>query len=291
MKKQILLIGIAALIMSLTMRAQGIYNAGAKIVVQSGANIVTQGSYINASDGANHGAIDLDGKVYLNGDYVNNADSGCGFTNLGTNGELILNGSSVQTLLGSSSAQIELEKLTLNNGASLNSGSKSVLVHGDLTFSSNAYQITIGSADFELQSAIIGAGLFNVINSGKLVRMPVQHTPLIFPIGDGTNNSTATVTCENAPSQKISVRINNDKSVSGAILSNIDYIDISGETNLNAQLKLRIDKAAINPVSIGSNNIVRYYNGSRYVPIPQDRVSIADLGAYYELTITGMNGF
>ena len=150
----------------------------------------------------------------------------------------------------------------------------------------------IGAGDFVVNGAITATtGLIQAISTGYLIQSPAQGVEKVYPLTDGTNDCTVKIRCANAPTQPIKIKINNDKSVAGAIKANIDFIDISGEVNLNATVIIRIDKSAIAPTAISSNILFRYYNGSRYVPIPQDRVSIADLGVYYELTITGMNGF
>lgn len=68
------------LMLTCPLQAQkGIINKGALIVVSGNAVISAQGSgasYINQSAGAVSGRLSLDGKIYLQGDWLNNADGG-----------------------------------------------------------------------------------------------------------------------------------------------------------------------------------------------------------------------
>ena len=131
--------------------------------------------------------------------------------------------------------------------------------------------------------------MIQAIGNGYLVQTPTQNVPLVFPIGDGTNNYSATVTCLNLPTQPIKIKIIKTKSVSGQAM--LDFWDISGQSGLNATLKLRIPKSALTKGNWTNTNQFRYFNGERYVPISNDRVTVTTYTSYIEVTITGLNSF
>lgn len=293
MKILLYIIGVYLTFGSINSQAQWVRNDGATIVVQTRAFIVNQGSYRSESLRNMDAGIDLKGTMVLKGDLVNNATNSGILVNFDSDGTTILNGNVAQSILGSSVSTVEFENLIIKSGATLSNTTKNVVVHGDFTSLGTGYQVVVGAGNLEIVGTITGAGLFNVKCMGRLLRTPVQNELLVFPIGDGTYNQTASVLCANQPSgmQKIGVKINCDKVVTGAIKSSLDFIDITGEANLNVTLKYRLYKAALSPQTLNSNQLFRYFNGTRYVPIEQNRVTIADLGDYYEITITGLNSF
>ena len=144
----------------------------------------------------------------------------------------------------------------------------------------------IGDADFNLTGNLTG-GLIQVSGTGKLVMKDLAaNTTKTFPITDGTYNYTMTVTTDDVNNPDISVRISNNNP-SGSITS--DFWDISGPTSLNATVTLRVDKAAIAPKTLNSNSQLRYYNGTRYVPVANS--TIEEFDSYYIITISGVNQF
>jgi hypothetical protein len=149
----------------------------------------------------------------------------------------------------------------------------------------------IDDADLIVTLPIISRGLIQAISSGSLVLTPTQNVELVFPLSDGTNDETVKITCLNLPASNISIKISDNQVIPGGIISPMDIWLISGETNLNATIKFRIDKAAISPQIISNGSNLRYYNGSRYVPSNQANVTIVDNGTYYEITVTGINQF
>jgi hypothetical protein len=122
-----------------------------------------------------------------------------------------------------------------------------------------------------------------------LVQTVVQNVAKTYPISDGAHNYTATITCANAPTQPIKIKINNDQAHSGASL--VDFWDISGEANLNASIKLVIPKSAFTSGNWNNSNQVRIKSGSRYVPVPAGRVSVVTFSDHVEVTIAGVNAF
>lgn len=117
---------------------QGIVNNGGLLIVGNGANVFISGggNYLNQSNGANHGSIDLDGSIYVTGNWTNNASSGNVFVNIegSPNGTLHLTGTSQQSIAGSASTYFE--NLTINNSTAGNAVLLSTTqnIKGTLTF-------------------------------------------------------------------------------------------------------------------------------------------------------------
>jgi len=277
-----------SLLLSAPLYSQGIYNNGAKIVSGSGSYIVVQGNYRAESVSANHGTIDLDGTLSLTGNFTNNTTSGNAFANVDTDGYLLFNGSGTQNINGSSSSILKLENLTINAGANVNTNGVEVEVDGITNLNGSGFLVTIGTQDFNVDGSLTGNGLFNVTSTGKLVRTLAANTESIFPIGDGTNNYSLTITSADINNEEISVSII-DNSPTRSISN--DFWDIIGSDNLNATVTFRVDKAAIAPNTLGSNTQLRFSDGTRYVPVNGEKFTISDEGTYYIMTLTGVNKF
>lgn len=142
----------------------------------------------------------------------------------------------------------------------------------------------IDSQDFVLHGNLTG-GLIRAIDSGYLILDAVQDSASTFPMTDGSADLTVSITSLNPPSNPIKVRI--DTGVTGTNFIASTFWDIVGDSNLNATLSFNISKTALS----GELGLIRFWNGSRYVPIPQDRTQIDDLSTYYRVTITGINQF
>jgi hypothetical protein len=143
----------------------------------------------------------------------------------------------------------------------------------------------IDNGDFTV-TTINGSGLIKAISTGYLIQSPSQNNAKIYPLtDDGTNDLTISITCLNAPTNPIKVKLIHKSSGESDIMTY--FWDIQGDNNLNATLKFNISKTAIT----GDVGLIRFWNGSRYIPIPQDRTTIEDKGTYFQVTITGINQF
>jgi len=54
---------------------------------------------------------------------------------------------------------------------------------------------------------------------------------------------------------------------------------------------LRVDKASIAPKTLGSSTNLRYFNGTKYVPVNGNNFSIEEFDTYYIITLSGVNEF
>lgn len=104
-----LIICYVFIILSILFQLQGqhLVNNGNGIVVNEGAWLVIGGNYINLHGGQN-GFIDIDGKMVVYGDFINNASNNV-FINIENtpDGQIILNNPSVQNISGLSPAYFE----------------------------------------------------------------------------------------------------------------------------------------------------------------------------------------
>lgn len=185
--------------------SQGIYNNGAIIVNGSGAYIVIQGGYRAESVSASHGTIDLDGTVSLTGNFTNNTTSGNALANLDADGYLLFKDSGAQNFNGSSTSILQLENLRIENVSNVHTNEVEVEIDGVTNLNGNGFLVTVATKDFNVDGSLTGNGLFNVSNTGKLVRVLTASTETSFPIGDGTHNYSFSITSDNNTCPIISI--------------------------------------------------------------------------------------
>lgn len=94
----------------------GVLNDGATIVIAGSTSMyiaggTSNGNYLNQTNTTN-GSIDLDGDLYVEGNWTNNATGGNVFTNVDADGTVRLNGAAVQTIGGSRATFFENLNLT-----------------------------------------------------------------------------------------------------------------------------------------------------------------------------------
>lgn len=87
---------------------QNLVNNGATIVVNNGAYVVISGNYLNNNDGAQDGQVSLDGNIILKRNWINNANNEV-LINVGSGntGNVIMNGSLIQSIGGNHSSIFE----------------------------------------------------------------------------------------------------------------------------------------------------------------------------------------
>jgi predicted outer membrane repeat protein len=193
----------------------------------------------------------------------------------------------------SGTATITGSEITDNNSSPTDGSDISAILNSVINISNttaeNIYSenknFVVGSSDFTVTGAISGTGLITPISTGYVKMNIVKDVPLLYPLTDGTNDLSITITCLNSPTNPVQISIHHDKTGVSLIMS--DFWNIIGDNNLNATLMFNISKTAIS----GEFGLIRYWNGSRYVPIPQERTTIEDKGTYYQVSITGINQF
>jgi hypothetical protein len=123
--------------------SQGLFNNGALIVIQSGAMVKVDGD-INGnftnSTGTADGKIDINGKMQVDGNWMNNTTlGGHVFINIGTNGTVELVGTTQQWVGGNTFT--DFENLTLNNATGAQMMVDVNRVNGTLTLTNGALRL------------------------------------------------------------------------------------------------------------------------------------------------------
>ncbi len=272
--------------LSLSVNAQGLYNNGAKIVTQVGSHVYITGNYRAETTGSVDAEIEIADDFYLGGNFINNVSAGIGFTSLNSTWVFNIVGDSPQQWLGLNLNAVTIPNLAFASGSYFDFSGKDINIPGNVALNGDTFQAKIGNEDFYIVGAISGSGLFDATADGHLVLTPVQNVPLLYPVGDGTNNESVTITCLNLPSQNIGVKINDTNEASSYLIWDID-----GESNLNATALFRLDKSALGNLETFVHSMMRHFDGSRYVPFPNDNVTISDMETYFNITITSINQF
>ncbi|WP_462280274.1 hypothetical protein [Salinivirga cyanobacteriivorans] len=199
MRKYILFILLALFAFSLYGQ-KGIVNNGARIVVDNGAYIKIQGDnttgYTNESFGSQHGRIDLNGEIQLDGYFRNNASAGEVFINLDGTGNVLFSGTSNQGIGGS--GPITFENLELNTpGIDLNT---SIFIQNGIIFSQgnivvNNYILAFGSNALIMGSA--GTNSMLIPGSNGVLRKYFDNAQTFtFPIGSNVETDYIPVTID-----------------------------------------------------------------------------------------------
>jgi len=175
-----------------TFAQKGVINNGAKMIVNSGAVVKITGpdaDYTNNTFGGTNGRIDLDGKIEIDGNWINNATSGGVLINTtDRNGEVYFIGSTGQ-LIGGTRLTF-FEKLISNNASGLNLGAN-IIIYDSLKLVSGL--VVINNNDLALGTFGRISGSFNaskmiVVNgTGRLVKSVGGVGSFTFPVGDTTS--------------------------------------------------------------------------------------------------------
>jgi len=161
----------------------GVINNGAKMIISTGAYLNIDGGttadYTNETASSLDGRIDLNGTIKIEGDWVNNATSGNILINVGTDGEVNFDGSSTQTISGTSTNYFAMEKLNVASGATLQ-----VAENKDLTLSG----IMTNDGTFVIASSATGSASF--IDNGTISGTGTETAQIYLT---GLNNGSAPI--------------------------------------------------------------------------------------------------
>ena len=174
--------------------AQGLYNNGSKIAVGTGAYLTiggVTGNYRNETN-VTPASIDLSGTLTLTGNLTNNV-AGADILGAVTQGSVVvLNGTTLQTLGGTTIVPFLFPNLTVNNPSGVVL-SKNTQVNGIMTFTSGL--VNIGNTNFTFGSSSTVAGspsntsMIVATGTGQVQKVWPGIGTFTFPIGD--NNITA----------------------------------------------------------------------------------------------------
>jgi hypothetical protein len=198
--------------------AQGLINDGSNIVISTGAYVYIDGSngdYKNQSNGANHGQIDIDGTIIVEGDWTNNATSGNVFVNRDGDGVVNFKSGTAQAINGTATTIFEdltIENSLVGSAVTLNIDAE---VSDDLTLTAGI--VTTGASKV-IHSSTTAADLITYSNTAFVNGNYRRHitsnaSSYTFPVGDGAATTN----------YKRVVFVNNSLDLTGAT----DYLDVS----------------------------------------------------------------
>ncbi len=191
--RQFIILFVALAFCSSSFGQKGLVNNGALIVVANNGVVNMKGvgaDYNNQSIGSFNGRISLAGKMYLDGNWYNNAAGGTVFLSPGSAGEVIFNGSSAQQIGGS--LPTSFGTLTLNNALGLSLTNNASLA-GSLNLSSG--NLNIGSSILSLSSATTISGtpsatsMIIASGNGEVRKLFNGASSFTFPVGDNTGTA------------------------------------------------------------------------------------------------------
>lgn len=173
--------------------AQGVYNNGASIVITNGTYFyidgASDGGYLNEdAGGTQDGAIDIDGTIHIEGDWLNNAGGGNVLINRDTDGVVEFSGASAQVIGGSRATHFE--NLTINNssgGSAITLGGANDQVVEEVLTLTDGY-VTTGANNIlyvndDAATSILGQSNASFIH-GNLRRDIAMNTDTYsFPVG------------------------------------------------------------------------------------------------------------
>ena len=172
---------------------QGIYNNGAKIVIGTGVTVNisgTGGNYRNETN-VTDGSIDLSGTLAIAGNVTNNAVGNIiSSAVIGSN--VLLSGTTSQTLGGTSASGFNFPNLTVNNPTGIVIA-KNAQVNGAMTFTSGLVDIGNNNFTFGPSATIAGSpsatSMILATGTGQVMKIWPTIGSFIFPVGD--NNLSA----------------------------------------------------------------------------------------------------
>ena len=190
MKKYLLI--LLVLIYSTGLFGQGLYNNGGKIVIGSAATIYisgVEGNYRNESN-ITDASINLSGTLKIDGNLTNNVSDNDIFEASAVGSEVVLSGSTTQTIGGSTQSTFTFVNLTLNNtnGIILQQDCQ---VNGNFTITTGLVSIGNNNFIFGPSSAIIGSpsvsGMIIATGTGQVQKIFSAIGTFTFPVGDTTD--------------------------------------------------------------------------------------------------------
>ncbi len=230
--------------------SQALINDGAKIIASSGASVLItdDNNFINQNSGANYGKVSLNGKIYIDGNWTNNASDSVFYDN--NTGTVIFNGASpisiAQSVGGSNITSFY--NLTVNNSSvgiviDQNIIVKNILqmIDGDIDLKDDIIDlVTTGTITGETEGNRIKVGntLTNtgIIKTTKTINNVIGLNPANLGLEITTDQNLGTITI---------VRGHQRQQGSGSFTGNysIDrYFDVPGigeinGSNVNVKLK------------------------------------------------------
>ncbi|MFA6924628.1 MAG: dockerin type I domain-containing protein [Bacteroidales bacterium] len=226
MKKYLII--LISLLFSYGLFPQGVYNNGGKIVIGSGVYFIisgTGGNYRNDTNVTN-ASIDLLGILKIEGDYTNNVVGSDILSTVATGSEVVFDGTTNQTIGGSTTAAFVFSKLTINKISNSILLQKDIQINDTLRFTNGNIDIGNNNLAFGQSSVVAGnpsaASMIVATGNGQVKKIWSAVGAFTFPIGDSN------ITAEYSP---VSLNFTTGTFAAGAFvglnLVNLKYNDTS----------------------------------------------------------------
>ena len=232
------------------------------LVNTNGTSLIINGNLINKANTNN--AIANSGTIQLSGDFTNNATSG----NLlsGSTGEVVLKGSSTQTIKGTASTYFT--KLKVDNSTGVTIDIKT-FVETKLTFTSGIINTSAGKEISFTADAATYSGESNTAHINGPMKRTGQSN-FIYPVGNGTHIAQLAVE-DLASSNTFTVEYNastpvNNTNFSGeniTVVSSVEYWNVTPSSGSpSSNLRLYFHDAAFSGIGDPSLLLGAHYDGS-----------------------------
>ncbi|MGD0710825.1 MAG: T9SS type A sorting domain-containing protein [Bacteroidales bacterium] len=184
-------------------RSQGVTNNGSYIKIYSG-NLIkltgNTGNFVNATSGALNGKVQNDGRIYVQGKWLNNVPGGNLFINRNGIGEVIFNGTAMQTIGGTQTTYFE--NLRINNtygtspqikiGINTNVDNQLSMMDGNINLAGYTLALgnapgtpgTLSHAGTAASGWMYGGNFTRYFNASTIADRNVAG---MFPLGSSTN--------------------------------------------------------------------------------------------------------
>ena len=293
MKKYIILSIIS--LYCLGIYSQGIYNNGAKIAVAMGSYLTIGGPAGNLQNQTN-GSIDLSGTLSLTGNVTNNSLVTDVLGTVSPSGAVVLNGTTPQTLGGTTTLPFVFPNLTVNNPGGI-VFSNSARVNGNLSLTTGL--VDIGNTTFTFGPASIILGTPSTTNmiiastTGQVNKLWTSTGTFTFPIGENAINisylpvSLSFNSGVFAPGAVTGINMVNsmfvDPSITGSYLNRYWNISQTGISTFNSNIVLQYLASDVT----GTENLI---STLRMTPLPITTFNAANTTTH-QLSATGVTSF
>jgi hypothetical protein len=293
--KKYLIIPIMFLI-SYGAMAQGMYNNGARIVVGSNTCLYITGNYRNETN-ATDGSIDLSGTLKVGGNYTNNVAGSDILSTIASGSEVVFNGTSEQTIGGSTSALFTFPKLTINKASNIVALGKNIFINDSLKFINGLIKIENKNLTFGFSAGVAGipsaSSMIVATGSGIVKKMFSSLGNFTFPVGDDNSTheySPVALSFSSGtfdPDAFVGVNLvnakYNDPAITGSYLNRYWNISQSGITSFSCNAVLKYLPADVTGTE---SNIMSL----RVDPVPFEAYDPANTGLH-QLTASGLTSF
>ena len=235
-------------------------------------NAVSAGTFIN------------DGSIYVSGNITNNS-TGEFFAIDATAGTLFFNGTGAQLVNGTGTYRFESISVAASSVPTVSRNS----VAQNVTLNGTGANLSV-SDNFRISGSLSGAGLVQTTGTGYLEMKPTVNVPLTYPITDGANNLSFTITTSSQLADYLKIRLSDQSTTQRASIANFWDIACYEEFS-DATISMIIPKTALKAGTWRNTNQLRYFDRTenRYKIFPQENINIVNNANSVSVTINGVD--